>query len=700
VTIPLKKVPEIEQDRGEETRIKPLTEDQVKAVVEFEIQDAIGGIGSEIAEQRRKAIQYYYGREFGNEQDGRSKVILTDVADTIEWMMPTLMRMLTGTSRVVSYRPRRVDDEPAAEQATEYINYVFLQEMNGFQILHDWFKSALLEKNGIVKCYLDSRVRPELERYEEITQEQAALLLDDDAIEILDWEEDQSAIGPDGSPVSTFDVDIRRMDIRHEIRVEGVPPEEFLIARRCLELNDDTSFSAHRAKRTVSDLVSMGFDPDFLQSIPSDDMPEYNLERTERLSEDETFPVSTSDRHDEAAREIWVTECYVRIDEDGDGYTELRKVVVAGETGVVLMDDEEITRNPLHSITPVPIPHKFFGLSIADLVMDLQLIRSTLLRQMLDNLYLINNPRTAVIEGMVEIEDLLTSMPGGLVRTTGPGAIEPLLMQPLGPMAFNMLEYLEDVKENRTGVAKPFTQGENAAALNPTATGISSLMSSAAQRIELIAKIFANSGLKSLFKDLLHLHASSPVKERVFRLRGEWVNIDPSIWDTEMDVEVEVGLGVSQAAERISQLQAILATQQQMVQAGAGGKLVTPQHIYRAANKLAEAMGFTTPEMFFADPKEQEIEAPPDPKMIEAQQKGQESQAKLQLEQDKLKIEKQEHDDRLGQAKYEADLKAQIERERIASAERLENRRIEMEREKARQKDMTDRMHKGQANAA
>jgi hypothetical protein len=386
---------------------------------------------------------------------------------------------------------------------------------------------------------------------------------------------------------------------------------------------------------------------------------------------------------DLASREVLITECHLLIDEDGDGYSERRKINVAGEgTGMKILDDEECNHNPIVSITPVPMQHQLFGRSVADLVMDLQLIRSTLLRQMLDNLYLTNNPRVAVLEGEVELDDLLTSTPGGAVRIRTPGAVEPLNIQPLGPMAFNMLEYLEGVRENRTGVTR-YQQGMDAASLNQTARGITAIMTAAQARIELIARIFAATGLKRLFKLLLRLMVETPLKERVIRLRGEWVPMDPSKWNADMDVHIQVGLGVGQATERIQSLMQLLQVQDGMASKGLGGFLVTPDNAYHAASKLADAMGFTVEGQFFTDPNgKPPPPPPPDPKMVEIQQEAEQEKARLELEKQRLEYEVDREKARAEFRERELAAQTELERQRIKSQEIIALKKVELETSK------------------
>jgi len=533
------------------------------------------------------------------------------------------MRMFTGGSQVVRYQGRSAESEENGRHATADVNYDFMHRMDGFRILHDWFKTALIEKNGIVKAYWNKTRYPTVESYEGLDELQAAAILDQEDVEPLAAEEREEEVGGGMPPMKVIDLTIRKWNVKSELMVDGVPPEEFVIARRAITLDDTTPFSAHRKKMMVSDLVAMGFDFEMVANLPNDDTPEYSQGRTERLSEDETFPVTTAERTDPASREIWTTECHIRMDEDGDGYAELRKVLIVGEHAVVILEDVEETHNPFCSVTPVPVPHKFFGLSLADLVMDLQIIRSTILRQILDHMYLANNPRLAIVEGMVEIDDLLTVQPGGLIRQKAPGNIEPVVLPPLPNAAFDLLTYLEDVRSNRTGIMAHGRELD-ASAINSTATGMASLMAEKAQKIELIARIFAGTGLKRLFRNILRLKIENDDKARQLRYNGQWIDINPADWDKDMDLEIVVGLGAGQAIERIANLEKIMAVQREHVQGGLLGITVTKEDLHATAVAMAEAAGFANEDMFFTNPEGQEMPPPPpDPAMEEVKLKSQ-----------------------------------------------------------------------------
>jgi hypothetical protein len=639
----------------------PMTEAEIKSVVGQELGNSLGQIGSEVSAQRRMALEYYHGKPFGNEVEGRSQVVLTDVADTIEWILPTLMRMFTGGSVVARYQPKNKEDVEMAEQATQYVNHVFQHQLDGFMLLYEGFKDALLEKNAVWKTWYEELMEPRQEIYRQQDEAQLQMLEDDPQVEIVQATEGQIQ-GPDGQPMTVFDVVTRDVRPRGRIRCETIPPEEFLIARRATKLDDKTAFAAHRLRVTVSDLIAMGIDRDLAESLPADDAAEYTEGRIERRGDDESFPDSAANRRDDASREVWLNDCYLRIDEDNDGYAELREILCSGEMASDILFDQEVSHMPFASITPVPMPHKFHGLSFADLVMDLQLIRSTILRNILDNLYITNNQRYEVVDGAVEIDDLLTSRPGGVVRVDAPGMVNALDSAQLGPMAFNTLEYLHEVKENRTGITR-YNQGMDASSLNQTATGITQIMGAAQARVELVGRIFAETGLKRLFRNLLRLVVEAPMKEQIIRLRGKWVTFDPGSWNADMDCEIEVGLGVGQTQERVANLQ-LLAGLMSGIRDEFGEQIVTAQEVYEVSQRIADTVGFKTPETFFLDPTEREAPPPPpNPEMvkIEVQQKIEED--KLQLARQKLAVEAK---------KAEAEIEREAERLEVDKAVRME----------------------------
>ena len=424
-----------------------VTEEELVSRIKTEITDSLG-YGDEISKQRETAMEYYYGLPFGNEVEGRSQFVDSTVADTIEWIKPSLMRVFASGDEMVKFSPHGPEDVLMAEQATDYVNYVFTKDNPGWEILYSWFTDALLSKNGIVKVWWDEYSEEQREEYSGLDDIGIQALLMDEGVEVIEHTayEDSAGYGGEagGVPQMLHDVVIKRTNYDGRIKIENVPPSEFLISREAKHIND-ARFVCHRVKKTLSELREMYPDenlgPEDLSSGEYDDV--FPGERESRFGFDNTsgFTFGESE-HEEALRSYWLHESFLKTDFNSDGIAELRKVCTVGDK---VLQNDEIDSIPFVSITPVKIPHKFFGLSVADLVMDLQLMKSTLTRNLMDNMYNQNFGRYAVIEGQANLDDLLTQRPGGVVRVKAPGAVTRLDTPTLEPYSFEMLKYIDRI---------------------------------------------------------------------------------------------------------------------------------------------------------------------------------------------------------------------------------------------------------------
>ncbi|MEQ8510654.1 MAG: hypothetical protein RIB43_16745 [Rhodospirillaceae bacterium] len=671
----------------------PMSDRDLSAIVMAEVRDAVGYIGatSDISNERATALRYYLGEPFGDERDGRSKVVSRDVADTVEWILPSLLRVFAAGDDVVRFEPVGQEDEAFAAQATDYINHVFNKDNNGFLILYTWFKDALIQKNGIVKFWWEVTTRAEIETYTGLTELELVQLVADDAIEVLAY-----------STVSdnTHAVKLKRQAKVGRVRIEPVPPEEFLIARRARSL-DDASFVGHRVYKTRSELIAAGYPKRVVENLPTYHAVDDTEEALARWGDEDSGSVGALDP---MMQTIEIVEAYLKVDEDGDGIAELMKVTVAGGEGGQLLDKELVDDIPFAALCPVPMPHKFFGLSVADLVMDLQRIKSVLWRQMLDNLYLTNNPQREVVMSKLEkggLDDLLNSKVGGIIRAKQEGAVRELAVPHAASASFPMMEYVDRVRQYRTGVA-PATTGLDAGALeNQTATAVNQMTSAANQRVELIARIFAETGVKDLFRGLLRLVARHQDKPRMVRLRNQWVPMSPMQWNAEMDVSVEVGLGHGSRDQQMATMMQILNLQKEALGAGGLG-LVTPKHIYNALGKLVQWAGLKSVDPYFSDPEQAgaglqaaTAEQQPDLQMIAAHQQSQamtaimqqQAAAELQIKREKamadVDLETQKQAARLATDREIAIMKAQNEtqlrQDRLAAEMRLKEMELNAE---------------------
>jgi hypothetical protein len=618
---------------GEERPFEPLTEDELKSILGGEIQDALGEVatGSDYSNDRIRALRLYFGRPLGNEVPGRSAVVMTDVADTIHWILPSLMRMFDGEDLFVFEATTEKDIE-AAKQATQFINLEFWNNMEGFEVLYEWFFTALLENTGIVLPYWDEKVEPHNTTFTGLTEREYNLLMGDPTreLEVVELQEREVKYGEE--TLKVFDCTVMEVKRSGRIRLKGVAPENFLISRRASRNNDDTDFVAERAKMTVSDLIAMGFDAETVKNLPSADSRVLTLETIERERREANGVKLDISRKDEAMKEHWIHNCWIRVDQDGDGYAEFRNIMCVGDNATEILSNDYADFNPFVTITPVPIPFRFVGQGISDLVGDLQIIRSTLFRQMLDNTYLINNSERVVVEGMVEIEDLLTRRPGGIIRAQDVNAVREVVQPPLPRDAYMMFDKLDEIRQVRTGVAAASAgAGADASAISKTATGANIAMQAANARVELIGRIFSQ-GVKRLGKNLLRLYKKHDNKARTINVAGQWVDIDPRSWPDSLEITVKQGLGVGAAAERIAALMAVLTLQKESVTMGASF-LAKPRDLYNAANELTRAMGFRGAKTFFQDPGDMEWPPPPpEPKILEHERRKQEDQAKNLLD--------------------------------------------------------------------
>ena len=587
---------------------KTLSEDEIKARLDEEIRGAVGYASSELSEQRKNAQEAYYGQPYGNEVEGRSQYVSRDVAETIEWIMPSLMRVFTGGDNIVKFEPQGPEDEKNAQQATDYINYIFQRENQGFLTLYTWFKDALLFKNGFVKVYWEEYTEYKNENYEGLTDDEFAMILQQAQPEVLEHTETQ---GPEGT---LHAVKLRTSQKGGKCCIVPVPPEEVLVSKNPVFPLNENRFRAHRRRVTISELKQMGFEG--VDDIADNDS-EFNDEKIARHSIDETDAIG-NDEKDAATREVWLAECFLDLDVDGDGIAEERTIIMAGNK---ILQNEEGTTATLISITPIPLPHKLYGMSEADLVLDLQLLKSTVFRQILDNMYLANNGRYMALDGMVNIDDLLTSRPGGIVRVKTFDAVKPMQPPLLGAPAFNLLEYIDTIKENRTGVTR-YNQGVDADSLNKTASGINQIMSASQQRTELIARVFAETGVKDLFYAILENVQKHQDKAKVIRLRNEWVQMDPREWKNKFDLTVMVGLGTGSKEMQLAALNE--EAQFQLAALEGGLPVVTPENVYNLRMKALEAKNIKGGDLFYTHPNKIPPKPPQqDPAILKAQIDGQ-----------------------------------------------------------------------------
>ena len=674
---------------------------KLKSIIESEIDDSIGYVETDTVAERQQALEYYLREPYGNEVEGKSQIVTGEVAEVVDGALPQLIRVFTSTDGVVEFQPVNDGDEPFAQQATEYCNWVFYRDNDGFLILHNWFKDALLQKTGVVKAYWDEKIDVTKEKYENLSDDELLMLLSDPEVEVVSQETDETTIVDDFTGMSrtnrSHSVKIKKTKKDGKVVVENVPPEEFLISKRARTIQD-SPFVAHRRMLTRSELVAMGFSKKVVDSLESGDTLEFSPDRIARYSQGEQ-PNSMGSQ-DQSMEVVEVYECYIKVDYNNDGIAELRRIVYASNE---ILEDEECDYVPFHSLCPIPIPHKFYGQSLADRALDLQLIKSTVLRQMLDNLYLTNNYRVGAVEGQVNLDDLLTSTAGGVVRLKNPNALVPLTVAPTTSGSFPMLEYLDGVQSRRTGVSDSQNGIDPNILQNVTAAAVSAMSQASAGKLELIARIFAETGVKSLFKGILHLLCKYQDKERLVRINGKFIPFNPREWHDQYNVSINVGLGTGTRQEQLTTMQMILQKQEQIIQQyGLSNPLVNIMQYRNTLAKFINMAGFKDAAQFMNEitPEQNQILSQPQPpkpdpnteaaKVLaevereKAMIRAQTEAAKLELEREQMQLEnarkalelqqqelKQNTELALKQLKIEADAANQAEQTRGANTKSI-----------------------------
>ena len=654
---------------------EPMDDAELQSIITQDLVDAVSYVDSDLSPTRAKGTEYYRGDLFGNEVEGNSKVVAMEVRDTVSAMLPSLMRVFFNSENVVEFAPRGPEDVKMAQQATDYANYVFQNDNNGFLTSYAIFKDALVRKCGIAKFWWEDEEKVRIEEYTGLDDQTLEMLMqepggevkivvsypdpsiDELQISTVDPLTGQPVMNP---PAMVHDVQIKRITKDGRIRIMAVPPEELLLDRRARSF-DDATIIAHRQMATVADLLAMGYDQDEIEE---------NLSTTDLDSNDEYLarqPLSTTFGTNDAAnpmmRRVLYIEAYSRVDFDGDGIAELRKVCCMGG-GYKVVRNLPASYIPFADFPCDPEPHTspLEAMSIFDITRDLQEIKSEILRNTLDSLAQSIHPRTAVVEGQVNIDDVLNNETGAIIRMRAPGMVQPLSTPFVGQAAFPMMEYMDQIKEDRTGMSKA-AMGLNADALqSSTKAAVNATINASQGRIELTARILAE-GMKKLFKGILFLATTHQDKARMVRMRNEWVQIDPRFWDTSMDANINIALGNGDTNEKLQALMMIMSKQEQILQQlGPTNPLVTPQQFSNTLRKIVELSGFKDSTSFFqdipADYKPPVQQPKPTPEEVLAQVQAESIKADIQKKAAELELKRQQMimDDDLTRDKMAQDL--------------------------------------------
>ena len=622
----------------------PMDENEFKYIVDQAISDAGTYIDSYLAPERERAMSYYLAEPFGNEEDGRSQVVLTEVRDTILAMLPSLLRIFTSGDKILEFIPNGPEDIDAAEQATDLINYIFMQENNGFRVLHDAMKDALILKTGILTWNKIDDVSAEYYSYSGLSPDEVQFLLSDPDVEIEELSEEADMTT--GEMTISLRIIKRKTKVRYNI--ECIPPEQFLIDNEATSL-DDAIYVARRKLATISELVAMGYDQEIIEENAGTGGFEMNGETITRNPADQSF-FGIAGANDESTEKVFYVESYIKVDADGDGIAELHKVCSVGN-GTYILHDEVVQEVPFAILAPDPTPHTIFGQSVADQTMDLQLIKSSIMRNTLDSLAQSIHPRTVVVEGQVNIDDVMNVETGAIIRARSVGAVQPLSTPFVGQAALGVMGYLDEIKTQRTGISRA-SQGLDADALqSTTSSAVQAQLSSSQERIEMIARLFAD-GLKRCFKGVLKMVIQHQDKPKIIRLRNKFVPIDPRGWDSSKDMIVNIALGRGSDAQRAAFLMQILGLQKEAIQLyGPNNPLVSLEQLRGTLADLTKLAGYMDPSKFWKEISPESVDQfmqqmaksqdKPDPAEILAQIESQKTQADILINAAKQELDRQ-----------------------------------------------------------
>jgi hypothetical protein len=681
------------------TKAAGLTEEELLQMCEAEFRNA-ETFTTEIQEERRQGLNYYNSDPLGNEEEGLSRYVSSDVRDVVEWTLAQLVDLFNTGDAVVVFAPQNAEDMEAAQEETSYVQYVFERQNNGFLIMYEWFKTALIQKNGIVHCYWDERVRREKETYTDKTYEEAETILTDKEFEveeityrigekeytkeefdkIADEMFDAAAAAPEQAnpmdamqklvqtqnTLSFFDavrVDIsgiRKTDVS-QVKIEGVAPEHFFVNRDHNSVDVSTArYVGHRITTTAYDLIAEGYPEELVNQIPSFDELKLQEEDVNRFKKEGGKFFSTDSPLDTNRREVVINAHYIRADFDGDGEMELRRVISGGSNSSVVLENIEVDRVPYHVVTPYANPYKFYGRSVADNIQAVQRVTSQLWRNVLNNLMYSVIPRK-IISGTVDMEDIMTYVPGGVIRKDANATIENDIVPFVSEAAFPMLDRVQQNRAERSGFSRE-SVGLNPSAIANSTNFVGSLILNQSQLlVKMIGSLFANTGVKTLMEHIRELCMKHEEREVIFDLTGKFVTADSRRWRKKRDAKARVGLGFSTKVEEMQMLYDTLALQEKLIaaQGGLDGPLTNAQKIYNLSARIMKRAGILDVNNYFVNPEEYEA-PPPQQSLADKQAELQAQQLSIQntqLEADKmLAMLKLQQDKKQADAKLMADL--------------------------------------------
>ena len=626
--------------------LKELDDDKIVSIVDTNLRMSIGYADSELSRERARVMDYYSAKLPKPAHDGNSKYVSQDVYDAVESMKAALLETFSTGNRTLRFAPQGPEDVMMAEVCTEYTDYVLHRQNNLFEVMQTVIHDGLIARAGVAKVYWQQQTDSYLEYVEDLTEEELDAILADDMVEIEEIVEDEFGL---------YTGELRVFRDTSQVKIESVAPEEFLIEPQCRSLEAST-FVAHRTRKTIAELIEMGYDEDLVMDISDEDNdfdtdPEV-LSRFDDIGAGRGF--TNGKGHQRQTRQVTVVEAYLPLDVDAKGTTDLYRVVKVGN---VMLSKDIVTRMPFIAFVPLPIPHAFHGNNFADKLIAIQNARTVLTRSILDHAMVTNNPRYTVVKGgLTNPRELIDNRVGGIVNVTRPDAISPMPQASLNPFIFQTIQMLDEDKEDTSGVSR-LSQGLNKDAISKqnSAAMVEQLATMSQQRQKIIARNFANNFLKPLFNLVYQLCVENETMEKIVELAGTYVKITPAQWSDKRDVMVEFNLGYG---EQETQIQKYLAFHQLFSADPSLQQMYGPAQKHKMLSAILDKSGIKNVADYLLDPSQ-----------IPPQQPDPASQMQMQMAQKQLEVQerqtavaelKAQTDAQIAQMKLELDrLKAQ-----------------------------------------
>lgn len=628
-----------------------LEESQVLSIVAQELSDSVGGTeNGYIDSNRQNALSAYLGNADGKEKDGRSKIVSTDVADAIEWIMPEVVKAFTQNNEVVTFDATSSKDEQQAEMESRFVYDILMKDNNGFIIIHQFIKDALMQKNGFIKVYYEEDVHEQVEIYTGIDQNTVQSLLSDASLEIVEMSEEDTGI----------DIKVKRSKSNSKVAVVSVPPEEFRVNKNHNSVDvSGARFSAHIFEKTCGDLIAEGYSKDVVDSIPTSES--YDDGDYRFYMQDESAQSEGSNSIDPSLRVVEIAECFMHIDMDEDGIAEYVKITVAGgDNPTDILDAEVIDSSPFISATAILMSHKLFGLSIYDRLKQIQEQKTTLWRNIFDNMYLQNNQRTVVVENQVNLDDLMVSRPGGIIRAKRLDAVAPYVTPPLSGDAYKMMDYLDQIRASRSGVTPEGPVTDSMIGDRVGSEGVQSMMSQKEELVGLMIRVIAETGIKPLCYKIREEVSKHHDVAQEYKFRGQWIQTNPTMWASRKHSTVRVGTGSGNRKEQQAAITNFLTIQERML-ANPQQAMVNEAKVFKALDDFAKFSGMPGAESYFVDPNSPEGQQLRQQKDQSAQQS---QQAEMEQKQKELEFQNKIADAETSKAQTAAmnvQLKAQVD---------------------------------------